>query len=221
MKPSNADEAALNSTSRSERGMKSFKPVFGRARERGAIGMLILLILVIGAAQTSGLLVRLDNAALDATQRVVRSLSPRPAIENVVIVGIDEGTERSFPEPFALWHRHLGEVLTAIARGRPRLVALDIALPERSYDDLVPGSNAELIRGLIMAKHAGALAIGLRLDAHVRPQRIDPILLAAAGQEAFGLAYASVDEDGMARRTITAPGTSGLPLLTQRAALAL
>ena len=201
--------------------MKSSKPIRRSAGTRVAFAMFISILLIVAGSELLGLLSRLDNAALDATQRLVRSLSPRPAIENVVIVGIDEGTERSFPEPFALWHRHLGEVLSAIARGRPRLVALDIALPERSYDDLIPGSNAELIRGLIMAKHAGALAIGLRLDAHVRPQRIDPILLAAAGQEAFGLAYASVDADGMARRTVTAPRTSGLPLLTQRAALAL
>src|SRR4029079_7971089 len=162
-------------------------------RTRVAVAMFIGILLILAGLEVLGLLSRLDNTALDATQRMVRSLSPRPAIETVVIVVIDEGTERSFPEPFALWHRHLGEVLSAIARGRPRLVALDIALPERSYDDLIPGSNAELIRGLIMAKHAAALAIGLRLDAHVRPQRIDPILLAAAGQEAFGLAYASVD----------------------------
>jgi adenylate cyclase len=201
--------------------MKSSKPIARSARTRVVAAMFTAILLVLAGLNALGLLTRLDNTALDATQRLVRSLSPRPAVENVVIVGIDEGTEHTFPEPFALWHWHLGEVLTAIARGRPRLVALDIALPERSYDDLVPGSNAELIRGLIMAKRAGALAIGLRLDAHVRPQHIDPILLAAAGQEAFGLAYASVDADGMARRLIIAPGTSGLPLLAQRAALAL
>jgi len=86
----------------------------------------------------------------------VRALSPRLAVEDVVIVGVDEGTEHSFPEPFAFWHKPLGEALTAIARGKPRLVALDIVLPERSYDALLPGLNAELIRGLIAAKHAAS-----------------------------------------------------------------
>src|SRR5215204_4911682 len=99
--------------------MKPLKSVHRQARTRFAGAMFIGILLVLAGLDALGLLSRLDNTALDATQRLVRSLSPRSAIENVVIVGIDEGTERSFPEPFALWHRHLGAVLTAIARGRP------------------------------------------------------------------------------------------------------
>jgi adenylate cyclase len=199
--------------------MKSSTPIFGRARARVAAGMFIGILIVVGALHASVLGERLDYFALDATQRLVRALSPRPAVEDVVIVGVDEGTERSFPEPFALWHKRLGEALTAIARGKPRLVALDIVLPERSYDALVPGLNAELIRGLIAVKHAGGLAIGLRLDAQGTPQRIDGILLAAAGQDAVGLAYAAVDRDGTARRL--EPSGRPLPVLAERVALSI
>ena len=199
--------------------MKPSKSIFGQARVRVAAGMFISILIVVGAFHASVLGERLDYSALDTTQRLVRALSPRPAVENVVIVGVDEGTEHSFPEPFALWHKPLGEALTAIARGKPRLVALDIVLPERSYDALLPGLNAELIRGLIAAKHAGGLAIGLRLDARGTPQRIDGILLAAAGPDAVGLAYATVDRDGTARRL--EPSGRPLPLLAERVAISL
>src|SRR6478672_8235097 len=112
--------------------MRSFKSIAGRDRKRVAAAMFIFIALVVGVLHAIGVLERLDDSALDATQRLVRALSPRAAVESVVIVGLDEGTERSFPEPFALWHRHLGELLTAVASGGPRLIALDIALPERS-----------------------------------------------------------------------------------------
>ena len=61
-----------------EQGMKPLKPVLGQARKRVAVGMLVLLIIIIGALQAAGLLSRLDNFALDLTQRLVRSWSPRP-----------------------------------------------------------------------------------------------------------------------------------------------
>jgi adenylate cyclase len=185
--------------------------------------MFIVIALVVAILHATGVLERLDESASDLTQRLVRELSPRPAVENVVIVGLDEGTERSFPEPFALWHRHLGELLTAIASGGPRLIALDIALPERSYDGLLPGLSAELVRGLVAAKHAGRLAIGVRIDSLGRPQQIDGILLAAAGQDALGFAYAVVDRDGTARRLQSSQSVTqaGIPLLAERAALSL
>jgi len=167
---------------------------------------------------------RLDNAALDATQRLVRAAAPRPAVENIVIVGIDEETERRFPEPLALWHRHLGEALVAMASANPKLIALDIVLPERSYDSLVPGLDAELVRGLVAAKHAGGLVLGLRLDGQGKPQVVNNLLLAAAGQEAMGLAYVTVDRDNTARRlkqVHTTTHDAKLPLLAQRVASAI
>jgi len=97
-------------------------------------------------------------------------------------------------------------------------------LPERSYDQLSSGLDAELIRGLIAVKHAGGLVVGMRLDAHGRPQRIHDLMLVAAGEEAVGLAYAPVDADGTARR-LNASGVSAsraaLPLLVDRAAQTL
>ena len=162
--------------------------------------MFVAVVAVIAGLYVTPLRERLDGGALDATQRLVRQLAPRPAVEDVVIVGIDEQTEQAFPEPFALWHKHLADVLRAIARGKPRLAALDIVLPERAYDNLVPGLDAELMRGIVATKHPGRLVVGLRLDAQGRPQPIDDMLLAAIGNDALGLAYVTVDRDSTARR---------------------
>ena len=135
--------------------MKRSKRALGQARMRVAVGMFVGILIVVGALQASVVGERLNYSALDATQRLVRALAPRPALENIVIVGIDKGTERSFPEPFALWHRHLGEALSAIARGQPKLVALDIVLPERSYDALVPGAVLQQLSAAVVRRRSG------------------------------------------------------------------
>jgi adenylate cyclase len=135
-------------------------------------------------------------------------------------VGIDAETERRFPQPFALWHRPLAAALVAIARANPRVIALDIILPERSFEELIPGAHAELIRALVEAKHPDRLVAGLRLDRAGRALRIDPLLMATLGPGALGLAYVPVDVDGVARRTRPAAvrAQTALPLLTERIA---
>ncbi|HKQ25947.1 MAG TPA: adenylate/guanylate cyclase domain-containing protein [Burkholderiales bacterium] len=163
---------------------------------------------------------RLDLIFLDATQKFARAVAVRPANESVVIVGIDEETERRFEEPFALWHRHIGEGLAAIARGNPKLVVVDIALPERSYDGIVPGFDAALLRGLIAAKQSNRLVVGVMLDSHGRPRALHNMLMAAVGIDSLGLAYVAVDEDGIARRVERRddPNPGTIPLLTERIA---
>jgi len=199
------------------------KTAFGFRRTRAAPALFVGVVVVIAGLHATPLREQADYAALDATERIVRALAPRPAVENVVIVGIDEETERAFPEPIALWHRPLGAALTAIAGGEPRLIALDIVLPERNYDRFVPGLNEALVRGLVAAKHPQRLVVGLRLDAQGRPMPLDSMLLAAIGQDALGLAYVTVDRDGTARRVQAPRSTAAaeLPLLGQRIAAML
>src|SRR5688500_4011984 len=77
-------------------------------RRDGAWVAAVLFLCVLGAAAAlhpTSARQRLDAMALDATQRAVRAIAPRPAPSDVVIVGIDVETERRFPQPFALWHR--------------------------------------------------------------------------------------------------------------------
>src|SRR4051812_23357844 len=61
-----------------------------------------------------------ERVAFDWQMRILRRIHPRPLEEDIVLVGIDEGTYDAFPEPFALWHHHFADVLLALARARPR-----------------------------------------------------------------------------------------------------
>ena len=182
--------------------------------------LLVLILLAVASFHLTPLRERLDLIFLDAMQKFARAVAVRPANESVVIVGIDEETERRFEEPFALWHRHIGEGLAAIARGNPKLVVVDIALPERSYDRIVPGFDAALLRGLIAAKQSNRLVVGVMLDSHGHPRALHNMLMAAVGMDSLGLAYVAVDEDGIARRIERRddPNPGTIPLLTERIA---
>ena len=112
--------------------------------------------------------------AFDHQMRVIQDEHPRPLDEDVVLIGIAEGTYSTFDEPFALWHRHYGLMLRALARARPRAIALDTVLPERSYDFILKGSDIALMQGLALLKNAPA-SVRLRPDAHrQREVRADP-----------------------------------------------
>src|SRR5216684_1793545 len=76
----------------------------------------------------------LDHALLDYQWRLLRKFDPRPAPEDIFIVGIDPATVNSIPEPPALWHASLGRALARITEAKPRAIGLDFPLPERSYD---------------------------------------------------------------------------------------
>jgi class 3 adenylate cyclase len=103
------------------------------------------------------------------------------------------------------------------------LIALDIVLPDRSYDAIRPGLDAALVEGLSVAKRAAPLVVGLALDTGGTPRPVDPLLLATLGESSLGLAYALADADGTARRF--APGLAasrlGLPGLAERVVEAL
>ena len=55
---------------------------------------------------------------------------------------------KALKEPFALWHPYLGKFLQAMAAAKPAVVGLDIALPERSYQFLIPQYDQSLLQGL-------------------------------------------------------------------------
>ena len=92
--------------------------------------------------------------AFDHQVRLIREAHPRPLAEDVVLIGIDEETYSAFDEPFALWHRHFGSMLRALARAKPRAIAMDTVLPERSYDFIQKGSDLSLMQGLALLKNA-------------------------------------------------------------------
>jgi adenylate cyclase len=143
---------------------------------------------------------KIDLQILDAKFRVNRALATKPASDSIVIVGVDEATLASIPEPVALWHRQYGRAFLALAGAGPRAVGLDVILPDRSFDFLVPGADQALITGLLALRRATALAIGVRSTQSGEQSPIYAPLLAAAGSDADGLVLWRFDVDNQIRR---------------------
>jgi hypothetical protein len=88
--------------------------------------------------------------------RLLREHFPRLIENDVVLIGTDAGSERVFPEPIALWHKYFGRTYAALASARPRVVAVDFGLPERSFDSLMKeGIDAEIMKGLVLMRRSG------------------------------------------------------------------
>jgi adenylate cyclase len=163
---------------------------------------LFAIILLFGAGLASFLWVRpVDQQLLDAQFRFLRAQAPRPVHEDVVIVGIDDETTRALREPLTLWHPHLGRFLQAMAGSGARAVGLDVVLPDRSFEAIVPGYDLELLRGIVAARGAMPLILSLTVDpaGETRPV-YERFIFAAGGWDATGYALLPVDSDGAVRR---------------------
>ncbi|MDR3684595.1 MAG: adenylate/guanylate cyclase domain-containing protein [Geothrix sp.] len=138
-----------------------------------------------------------DRQAFDLLSRGLRT---RPEDPSVVLIGIDEATERQYPEPHALWHHHLGAAFEALAQAGPRAVGVDINLPDRSFDAVLPGGDAALLKGLVLLRRRCPLVLGVTVqgDGSLRP--LHRPFQTAAGPQGLGLVEWQVDPDGVVRR---------------------
>jgi len=158
-------------------------------------------ILVLGAVVGAlGIVEPLDLRLLDVQFRLLRAWSPQPVAREVVVVGVDEDTVKRFPEPIALWHRHLGQFLGAMAQAKPAVLGIDIVLPDRGYEPVLPGSDKLLMRGLLDARRRYPLVLALTVDPAGKPRAIHPPFVALAGPGGAGYALFPVDGDGSVRR---------------------
>lgn len=156
-----------------------------------------------------GLTAPLDRLALDAQLDLLRRHLPRPVQPDIVVVGIDEATVEGIEEPLALWHRHIGDFLQAAAHAGARGVAIDLVLPDRSYDAIAPGNDAELVAGLLAMRRRGALVLAQTVDEGGRPRTLHAPLANAAGPQGVGFALWPLDPDGVVRRFEEALGERG------------
>ncbi len=165
----------------------------------------------------------LENLTLDIRFGLLRTPQTLPLRSDVVVVGIDEGTLEKFREPLALWHPHLADLLTALAAASPSLIALDLVLPDKSYEFLIPGYDRPLLAALRHARDTGPLVLAQTVDEQGQLQKLFPPLLAMAGADAAGLALVRPDADGTVRRVAGAliTGQAELPTLLGRMAHAL
>jgi len=115
-----------------------------------------------------------ERLAFDYQMRLLRAWHPRPLPDDVVLIGIDDETEAQFTEPVALWHRHFARVLHALAKARPRAVGVDIVLPERSFDGILPGLDLAMMRGLLDLKRSTVLVYVQTVDSRARIVPVQP-----------------------------------------------
>ena len=108
-----------------------------RLQRRWSLLGFALCVALAALTQYSSLGAWLDAKLLDAQIHTLKRFVPTHARDDVIIVGIDEGDVHHFPEPMTLWHRHIGDFLRAASQGHATAVGLDIALPERSFDEIV------------------------------------------------------------------------------------
>ena len=151
----------------------------------------------------------LDLKLLDSQFRLLRAWAPQPAAREIVVVGVDEETTKRFPEPITLWHRHLGKFLAAMAQAKPSVVGVDIILPDRSFEAVLPGSDKLIIKGILEARRSYPLVLGLTVDPLGKLRAIHPPFLAVAGPQGAGYALLPIDSDGRVRRFDEKLGAGG------------
>jgi hypothetical protein len=69
----------------------------------------------------------IDQGIYDSQVRWLRTNAPVRLTEDVVVIGFDEATHQSIPEPAVLWHRHVGTLLTGLSMAQPTVVGLAIS----------------------------------------------------------------------------------------------
>jgi len=142
----------------------------------------------------------IDLKLLDAQFRLLRSWFPEPVAAKVAVVGIDHESVRELPEPIALWHGHLAQFLEAMRTAGATAVGLDIVLPDRSFDQVAPGYDKLLMRGLLDAQRSYPLVLALTVGPDGHPRPVYAPYLPLAGARGSGFALFPVDRDGVVRR---------------------
>ena len=159
--------------------------------------------------QVSAVGTRIDSALLDMTTGVLRKHFPVAVSNEVVVVGIDETSLATYPEPLTLWHRHLGDFLRAVATGKAAAVGLDLVLPDHSYNQVLPGSDEALMMGILAAKKEIPVVLARTVEASGKQRALFRKFQLVAGDEGTGLALFPRDADHVVRRFDERIGENG------------
>lgn len=170
----------------------------------------------------------LDAKYSDLQTRLLRHYFPTTVANDVVIVGIDEDTVKAFPEPRTLWHKHWGSFLRAMHEADASAVGLDIVMPERSFNDLVPGYDESLMMGMLAARKDRPLVFAITLTSQGAPRTLYRKFEVLAGDDGMGLALfpreidqrvrrfdERLSEDGAEAKTLVGQMARGLKLSPQ------
>lgn len=157
----------------------------------------------------------LEDRLSDIQVRWLRSVETIPSRTDIEIVVFDDKFLEAANEPFALFHVNLARVLNALEIATPSLVALDIALPEKSSYSVVPRDrpdfdyDRELLKALTSATKVFPVLLSRTVDSSGRKLRqLHAPLLAVAerspklvkGLSASSSAMLCLDRDTTVRR---------------------
>jgi adenylate cyclase len=163
----------------------------------GAVASVVILL---AAAAAMFAAPGLDARLLDAQFAFMRQHHPQNAANDVVLVGIDDAFVDSIEEPLTLSHHYLGALLQAASAGGASVIALDIALPDKRFDQLYstshPGADYHrgLLAGLLAARQGSTLVVAKVWD-HDRQRYFEPQIDYAAVLGEAGMATALVCAD--------------------------
>ncbi len=176
-------------------------------------GFLLTIFLCLGLLQSQSLQ-KLDYIFFDSHSAILRSLNPRPAIHDVVVVGIDEASIRAFDEPLILWHQHIADFLNIALEAKVAGIGVDIVLPERSMNRYLPGQDELLIKAMLNARLSVPFEIAITYNEVGAPNPIFPAYMAAVGRAGVGLAIFPKDRDQVVRRFDERLATDGSEIST-------
>lgn len=137
---------------------------------------------------------------LDQSFQLQRTYTPKALAQDVVVIGIDEQTYASFPEPFALWHAHLGELFRALAIAKPSVVGLDFSFPDRSYDSVLAESDKKLLTGILALKQVAPLVLGITIEQSGMARKVYPPFLSVAGEDGHAYVLWQLESDRVVRQ---------------------
>jgi adenylate cyclase len=167
------------------------------------VAVVAVIVAMLGTIPTVGSspIDDMERWSFDQQMRLIRKAHPRPLDPDVVLIGIDESTYSAFDEPIALWHKHFGQMLRALSRARPRAIALDTVLPERSYDFILRGSDLALMQGIALLKNSQIPFVYVQtISDNNTTAPVQPNLVNYLTPENFGLDQQVPDPDLTSRR---------------------
>ncbi len=171
--------------------------------KRAALFLFAAVVLLLFSAfprPDTSLVAAMERASFDTQVRFLRKFFPRKTEFEPVLIGIDDATVAEFPEPLALWHRHLADLLDALGRSKPVAVGIDVVLPAQAYQGNLPGGQQELIKSLFKASGNLPVVFALTIDGERHVKTVHPSYMRFFRDGNFGIDQVLRDSDSIARR---------------------
>lgn len=176
-----------------------FNAIKEKAQHPLAIGYLAVLgfcILLLALPLASFL----DRQLVDQQFALLKKVAPKPIIDDIVVIGIDEDTINAYYEPLGLWHPHLANIFTGLAKVETKGVMLDFILQGRSYNQILTDNYDDLLAlGLRKLRLATNMVVVRGVDDNEEFRIILPQTLSVIREENTGIALIEKDPQGIVR----------------------